>query len=67
MQLLIQKNTAGGNEAIEDSNSHPKHRALGYVYGYIDAALRADGHDMANTSIGGPIMYHAPLSSRHER
>jgi hypothetical protein len=58
MQLLIQKNTAGRNAAIEDSNGHPKHRALGYVYGYIDAALRTNGHDMANTSIGAPITYH---------
>jgi hypothetical protein len=58
MQLLIQKNTAGRNAAIEDGDGHPKHRALGYVYGYIDAALRANGHDMANTSIGVPITYH---------
>jgi hypothetical protein len=58
VQLMLQKNTAGAHAAIDDKNGHPKLRALGYVYGYIDAALRTDGHDMADTSIGAPITYH---------
>ena len=33
-------------------------RALGYVYGFIDAALRTIGQDMADVSIGVPITYH---------
>ena len=53
-QLILQKNTAGAQAAIDDRNGHPKLRALGYVYGYIDAALRSDGHDIAGTSPGGP-------------
>jgi hypothetical protein len=58
LQLIVQKKTAGTNATIDDSNGHPKHRALGYVYGYIEAALRANGHDMADTAIGAPITYH---------
>jgi hypothetical protein len=34
-----------------------KRKALGYVYGYIDAALRTKGHDMADMSIGVPITF----------
>jgi hypothetical protein len=57
-QLILQKNFAGAQAAIDDRNGHPKLRALGYVYGYIGAALRTDGHDIADTSIGAPITYH---------
>src|SRR5438067_963405 len=32
-------------------------KALGYVYGFIDAGLRAVGQDMADTSIGVPVTY----------
>jgi hypothetical protein len=57
-QLMLQKNTAGAHSDIDDRNGHPKLRVLGYVYGYIDAALRTDDHNIADTSIGGPIIYH---------
>jgi hypothetical protein len=58
VQLILQKNMAETQAAIDDRNGNLKLRALGYVYGYIDAALRTDGHDIADTSIGGPITYH---------
>jgi hypothetical protein len=58
VELMPQKKLAGAQAAIDDRNGHPKLRALGYVYGYIDAALRTDGHDIADTSIGIPITYH---------
>ncbi len=32
-------------------------KALGYVYGVVDAALRAVGQDMAEMSIGVPVTY----------
>ncbi len=32
-------------------------KALGYVYGFIDAALRFRGQDMADLSIGIPVTY----------
>jgi len=41
-QLLV-----AGSASIEDEQGYPKRKALGYVYGYIDAALRVKGQDMA--------------------
>ncbi len=32
-------------------------RALGYVYGFIDAALRTIGQDMADNAVGIPITF----------
>ena len=52
LQMIV---TAG--KSIEDEQGRLKRKALGYVYGYIDAALRAKGHDMADTSIGVPITF----------
>ena len=46
-----------GGASIEDEHGHPKRKALGYVYGFIDAAVRAKGLDMADVSIGVPITY----------
>lgn len=55
--LKIQTMVAAG-KSIEDDQGHLKRKALGYVYGYIDAALRVKGHDMADMSIGVPITFH---------
>jgi len=41
-QILV-----AGSASIEDEQGYPKRKALGYVYGYIDAALRVKGQDMA--------------------
>jgi hypothetical protein len=46
-----------GGASIEDEHGHPKRKALGYVYGFIDAALRTKGLNMADMSIGVPITY----------
>jgi len=32
-------------------------KALGYLYGFVDAALRNQGHDIADVPIGIPILY----------
>ena len=32
-------------------------RALGYIYGFIDAALRTIGQDMADNAVGIPITF----------
>ncbi len=32
-------------------------RALGYIYGFIDAARRTIGQDMADNSVGVPITF----------
>jgi hypothetical protein len=54
--LEMQK-IAGGDCSIEDSKGRPNGKAIGYVYGYIDAALQTIGQDMSDTSIGVPITY----------
>src|SRR5205807_5275101 len=33
-------------------------RALGYVYGFIDAALRSIGQEMSDVSLGVPVAFH---------
>lgn len=54
--LQLQMIVATG-KSIEDEQGRLKRKALGYVYGYIDAALRVKGHDMADMSIGVPITF----------
>jgi len=50
--------TAVGNHRVEDDLGNINPKALGYIYGFIDAALRTIGQDMANESIGIPITFH---------
>ena len=52
--LRVQRAAAGGR-CIEDERGNINRRALGYIYGFIDAALRPLGQDMADISIGVPI------------
>jgi tetratricopeptide (TPR) repeat protein len=54
-EVLLRFGKSGAS--IEDEHGHPKRKALGYVYGFIDAALRTKGLDMADVSIGVPITY----------
>jgi hypothetical protein len=54
--LELQMTVAAG-KSIEGDQGRLKRKALGYVYGYIDAALRTKGHDMADMSIGVPITF----------
>jgi hypothetical protein len=58
IQLITQTKAAGPRAAIDDSNGNPKRGPLGYVYGYIEASLRTNGHNVTDTSIGAPIAYH---------
>jgi hypothetical protein len=51
-QILV-----AGSASIEDEQGYPERKALGYVYGYIDAALRVKGQDIKDMSIGPPIIY----------
>jgi hypothetical protein len=46
------------NCSIEDSEGRLNRKAIGYIYGFIDAALRSIGQDMSDISIGVPITYH---------
>jgi hypothetical protein len=45
------------NNSIQSPAGGPKRKAIGYVYGYIDAVLRTKGWDMADTDVGVPITY----------
>ena len=56
-EMLELQKCLAGVVSIEDEQGYPKRKALGYVYGYIDAALRVRGHDMADMSIGVPITF----------
>lgn len=46
-----------GDASIENESGQPKRKALGYVYGFVDAALRARGQDMSDPSVGVPITF----------
>lgn len=56
--LELQKSVAGdAHGSIEDENGHLKRKAVGYVYGYVDAALRSIGQDMTDMSVGVPVTF----------
>lgn len=55
---MLQLQLAVAGHSIEDEHGRLKRKALGYVYGYVDAALRTRGHDMADMSVGVPITFH---------
>lgn len=54
--LLVQLTVAGGR--TPDTSTPHGVKALGYIYGFVDAALRALGQDMSDVSIGVPVLYH---------
>jgi hypothetical protein len=43
---------------LKDEAGKFRKKALGYIYGCIDAILTMKGHDMSDTSIGIPISFH---------
>jgi hypothetical protein len=42
---------------IELRRGHINRKALGYIYGFVDSALRCMGEDISNVSVGVPILY----------
>jgi hypothetical protein len=46
------------NLSMKDEHGNLKRKALGYVYGYIDCALRAWGLDMKDMDVGPPVTFH---------
>ena len=46
-----------GDKTMDSQDGGPKPKAIGYVYGYVDAVLRAKGWDMADNEIGIPITF----------
>ena len=55
--ILEMQRIAAVNCSIEDSEGHLNRKAIGYIYGFIDAALRSIGQDMGDISIGVPITF----------
>jgi hypothetical protein len=55
IQLLI---LPPEHKRIENDDGHIYRKAVGYIYGYIDAFPRMRGLDMSNIEIGPPIIFH---------
>lgn len=53
LQLLILP-----NPKIEDTGGNINRKALGYIYGHIDAFLRTRGYDMADSELSVPLTFH---------
>ena len=56
--MLEMQKIASGGCSIEDSEGRLNRKAIGYIYGFIDAALQSIGQDMSDISVGIPITYH---------
>lgn len=46
-----------GDLTVEGSTDNINPKSLGYIYGFIDAALQTIGQDMGDESIGIPISF----------
>jgi hypothetical protein len=66
--LAIQMTVATGR-SIESAEGRINRKAIGYIYGFIDCALRSIGQDMSDVSVGVPITYQIlqHLFPRHEQ
>ena len=56
MMLKVQQ--IAGGRAVEAADGSINRRAIGYIYGFINAALRTIGPDMSKIEISVPITYH---------
>jgi hypothetical protein len=54
--LAIQMVVTTGR-SIESAEGRINRKAIGYIYGFIDCALRSIGQDMSDVSVGVPITY----------
>jgi hypothetical protein len=43
--------------SLNDAKGQINRKAIGYVYGYVDCALRCMGQDMSDVSVGVPILF----------
>ena len=56
VEMLDAQRSIAPNSPIE-VGGHIKRKALGYIYGFIDAALTTLGQDMSDVSVGVPITF----------
>jgi hypothetical protein len=57
-EMLEVQLVVAGNCGIEDAQGNINRKAIGYIYGFIDAALSTIGQDMSDISLGIPITFH---------
>ena len=55
--LRVQLTVTGGS-SIEDTKGNINRKAIGYIYGFIDGALRTVGQNMGDESVGIPLTFH---------
>ena len=53
--LAVQVDIGGGS--IENAEGQIIRKAIGYIYGFADCALRNIGQDMGDASVGVPVIY----------
>lgn len=56
-ELLALQLVASGDKGIENAQGTINRKAIGYIYGFIDGALRTIGQDMSDASVGIPITF----------
>ena len=55
--MLKVQRSAAAKRIPEDADGHINRRAMGYIYGFIDAALSTTGQDMSDVRVSVPITY----------
>jgi len=67
--LEIQLVVVPNRRSLNDTKGRINRRAIGYVYGFVDCALRSTGQDMSDAAVGVPIMFQVlrHLFPGHER
>jgi hypothetical protein len=58
VQMVFSPANSGEVTKIEITKGRINRKAIGYIYGFIDCALQRRGEDIANLSVGLPIVYH---------
>lgn len=57
-EMLATQTALAPRDSLEDAHGRINRKAIGYIYGFVDCALRSVGEDMADISIGIPITHH---------
>jgi hypothetical protein len=56
-EMLQMQKTVSGEISIMDSSGRLNRKAMGYIYGFTDAALQSIGQDIRDVSIGMPTIF----------
>ncbi len=55
--LLAVQSAAAGSHPIEDESGRINRKAIGYIYGFADAALTTFGQDTSDAFVSAPILW----------